>query len=59
LADFRQSLKLVDTVDGGAKGRKKNRIDQYNLLLYTIENNIKKKWELLPEIIPNYSPSFF
>lgn len=32
-----------------------NRIDQYNLLLYTIENNIKK-WELLPEIIPNYSP---
>jgi hypothetical protein len=34
-----------------------NRIDQYNLLLYTIENNIKK-WELLPEIIPNYSPFF-
>jgi hypothetical protein len=27
-------------------------------LLYTIENNIKK-WELLPEIIPNYSPFFW
>jgi len=33
----------------------KNRIEQYNLLLYTIENNIKK-WEFLPEIIPNYNP---
>ena len=32
-----------------------NRINQYNLLLYTLENNIKK-WELLPNAIPNYSP---
>lgn len=32
-----------------------NRINQYNLLLYTLENNIKK-WELLPNVIPNYSP---
>jgi hypothetical protein len=33
-----------------------NRIKQYNILLYTLENNIKK-WELLPEDkIPNYSP---
>lgn len=32
-----------------------NRINQYNLLLYTLENNIKK-WELLPNIIPNYNP---
>ena len=31
-----------------------NRINQYNLLLYTLENNIKK-WELLPKVIPNYS----
>ena len=35
-----------------------NRTKQYNLLLYTIENNIKK-WELLPEVIPNYSPFVF
>lgn len=35
-----------------------NRINQYNLLLYTIENNIKK-WELLPDVIPNYSPFVF
>ena len=33
----------------------KNRMNQYNLLLYTIENNIKK-WEFLPEAIPNYIP---
>jgi hypothetical protein len=33
----------------------KNRIDQYNLLLYAIDNNLKK-WELLPKVIPNYSP---
>lgn len=33
----------------------KNRINQYNLLLYTIENNIKK-CESLPEVIPNYIP---
>lgn len=33
----------------------RNRINQYNLLLYTIENNIKK-WELLPNVIPNYIP---
>ena len=33
----------------------KNRIDQYNLLLYTLDNNIKK-WELLSNVIPNYSP---
>ena len=32
-----------------------NRINQYNLLLYTLENNVKK-WELLPDVIPNYSP---
>jgi hypothetical protein len=32
-----------------------NRIKQFNLLLYTIENNIKK-WEFLPDIIPNYHP---
>lgn len=32
-----------------------NRINQYNFLLYTLEHNIKK-WELLPENIPNYSP---
>ena len=32
-----------------------NRINQYNLLLYTLENNIKK-WELLPNVVPNYSP---
>jgi len=32
----------------------KNRINQYNLLLYTLENNIKK-WALLPDEIPNYS----
>jgi hypothetical protein len=32
-----------------------NRINQYNLLLYTLEHNIKK-WELLPDVIPNYSP---
>lgn len=32
-----------------------NRINQYNLLLYTLEYNIKK-WELLPDVIPNYSP---
>lgn len=31
-----------------------NRINQYNLLLYTLDNNIKK-WEFLPEVIPNYS----
>jgi hypothetical protein len=30
-----------------------NRIKQYDLLLYTIENNIKK-WENLPKIIPSY-----
>ena len=35
-----------------------NRTKQYNLLLYTLENNIKK-WELLPEVIPNYSPFVF
>lgn len=35
-----------------------NRIKQYNLLLYTLENNLKK-WELLPEVIPNYSPFVF
>lgn len=35
-----------------------NRINQYNLLLYTLDNNIKK-WELLPDIIPNYSPLVF
>lgn len=35
-----------------------NRINQYNLLLYTLENNIKK-WELLPNVIPNYSPLVF
>lgn len=37
--------------------KKKNWINQYNLLLYTLENNIKK-WELLPKKneIPNYSP---
>lgn len=33
----------------------KNRINQYNLLLYTLEYNIKK-WEFLPEVIPNYMP---
>lgn len=33
----------------------KNRINQYNLLLYTIENNIKK-WKFLPKVIPNYVP---
>lgn len=32
-----------------------NRINQYNLLLYTLDNNVKK-WELLPDVIPNYSP---
>nr|YP_009663706.1 hypothetical protein [Dactylella tenuis]QCW06844.1 hypothetical protein [Dactylella tenuis] len=31
-----------------------NRIDQFNLLLYTIEHNIKK-WENLPESTSNYS----
>jgi hypothetical protein len=35
-----------------------NRAKQYNLLLYTLENNIKK-WELLPEVIPNYNPLVF
>lgn len=33
----------------------KNRSNQYNLLLYTLENNIKK-WEFLPEVFPNYIP---
>lgn len=32
-----------------------NRINQYNWLLYTLENNIKK-WELLPDEAPNYNP---
>jgi hypothetical protein len=32
-----------------------NRVEQYNLLLYTIENNIKK-WEFLPNTVPNYNP---
>lgn len=36
----------------------KNRIDQYNRLLYTIEHNIKK-WDKLPESVPNYSPFNF
>lgn len=35
-----------------------NRINQYNLLLYTLDYNIKK-WDLLPEVIPNYSPLVF
>lgn len=32
-----------------------NGINQYNLLLYTLENNINKS-ELLPDVIPNYNP---
>lgn len=32
-----------------------NRINQYNLLLYTLDNNVKN-WELFPDEIPNYSP---
>jgi hypothetical protein len=32
-----------------------NRINQYNWLLYTLEHNIKK-WNLLPDSVPNYSP---
>lgn len=32
-----------------------NRINQYNWLLFTLEHNIKK-WELLPDSVPNYSP---
>ncbi len=32
-----------------------NRSKQYNWLLYTLEHNIKK-WELLPEEVPNYNP---
>ena len=36
----------------------KNRIDQYNLLLFCLENNIKK-WDALPKVIPDYSPIVF
>ena len=32
-----------------------NRINQYNLLLYTLDNNIKK-WEYIPSDIPSYLP---